>query len=143
MFHRSSILMQILFILCTLLLLVSCRPYEIRKSGGAESLELSRPSQFQMDVYSRPSRRGTVQRIRSKRKRSVSTPCWNLQSKHVGSIDLNDPLTKITFYRSPECQGAPVRVLQGTSTKQLNIKARSVKVVRIRPIYFSTPEDSS
>ncbi|KAI9033747.1 hypothetical protein CLU79DRAFT_725165 [Phycomyces nitens] len=139
MLYRSRILFHLLFIFCTLSL-VACQPYKLRKTGGVEPVELSRPSQFQMDVYSRPSRRGTVQRVRSKRKRSVSTPCWNLQSKHVGSIDLNDPLTKITFYRSPECQGAPVRVLQGTSAKQLNIKARSVKVVRIRPIYFSTPE---
>jgi hypothetical protein len=48
-----------------------------------------------LNVYSRPNGKGMVQHIRP----TDSTSCFNLQSRHIGSIDLNDPSIQLTFYR--------------------------------------------
>ncbi|SAM09858.1 hypothetical protein [Absidia glauca] len=64
-----------------------------------------------------------------------STSCFNLQSRHIGSIDLNDPSIQLTFYRSKDCLGAPTRILQPcTHPTKLMMKARSVAIKRIRRI---------
>ena len=56
-----------------------------------------RPRHFRMDIYSRPNHKGTVQHVGTSN--GGTTPCWNLQSKHVGSFEVNDPMVKISFYR--------------------------------------------
>lgn len=61
------------------------------------SLALFNPAAayLNLNVYSRPNGKGMVQHIRP----TDSTACFNLQSRHIGSIDLNDPSIQLTFYR--------------------------------------------
>ncbi|CAO3642078.1 unnamed protein product [Mucor hiemalis] len=88
-----------------------------------------------MQVFSRPYSKGEVQVIRATN--GASTPCWNLASKRVGSYELNDPLVKVTFYRSTDCQGASSATFYNqNSLKQSHvlIKAKSVSITKVKPI---------
>ncbi|KAL9555328.1 hypothetical protein PS6_002940 [Mucor atramentarius] len=87
-----------------------------------------------MQIFSRPDSKGAVQTIRATN--GASTPCWNLASKRVGSYDLNDPLVKVTFYRSSDCKGAPSATFhQGpVSRSHVMIKAKSVSVTKVKAI---------
>ncbi|KAL9538869.1 hypothetical protein MBANPS3_010624 [Mucor bainieri] len=93
-----------------------------------------RPRQFRMQIFSRPDSKGAVQTIRATN--GASSPCWNLASKRVGSYDLNDPLVKVTFYRSSDCKGAPSATFhQGpVSRNHVMIKAKSVSVTKVKAI---------
>ncbi|KAI9498428.1 hypothetical protein BDB00DRAFT_800272 [Zychaea mexicana] len=98
-----------------------------------------RPRQFRMDIYSRPNHKGTVQHVGTSN--GASTPCWNLQSKHIGSFDVNDPMVKISFYRSADCLGAPSQVFRGSLDQRkhsnVQLRARSVSIKKLRPILLS------
>ncbi|KAI8064309.1 uncharacterized protein B0P05DRAFT_554917 [Gilbertella persicaria] len=97
-----------------------------------------RPRQFRMQVFSRPDNRGEMQTIRAFN--GASTPCWNLASKRVGSYDLNDPMVKVTFYRSSDCKGASLATYyqnHASSRTHVMIKARSVSVTKIKPVLLN------
>ncbi|KAI9303494.1 hypothetical protein BJ944DRAFT_241401 [Cunninghamella echinulata] len=93
-----------------------------------------------MNVYTRPNNKGVVQHIRYS-SMSSSTPCFNLQSKHIGSINLNDPHIKLTFYRSNDCMGTPIRNFKPTCThsQKLILKAKSVSIQKLNPLQNSLP----
>ncbi|OBZ85222.1 hypothetical protein A0J61_06728 [Choanephora cucurbitarum] len=96
-----------------------------------------RPRQFRMQVFSRPDNRGEVQTLRATN--GASTPCWNLASKRVGSYDVNDPMIKVTFYRSTDCKGAPSATFYQDHSFNRNhvmIKAKSVSVTKVKPVLF-------
>ncbi|KAI7861929.1 hypothetical protein BDF14DRAFT_1862244 [Spinellus fusiger] len=131
----SSLLLSILLLFTCLG--VSCQSPSIEMN----SMTPTRPIQFQMDIYTLSHKKGTVQHIDSLPFSSIS--CWNLQSKHVGSLVVNDPLTRITFYRSSECQGSGVYSVKGSSTVPISIKARSVKVIKLRRLYLPTHDTMS
>ncbi|KAG0171860.1 hypothetical protein DFQ30_000248 [Apophysomyces sp. BC1015] len=89
-----------------------------------------------MDIYSRPNRKGIVQQIRMNN-RATTRPCWNLQSKHIGSLDVNDPMIKIYFYRSADCRGPSLTVSRPSQNLKKSVpKARSVSIIKIRPLLF-------
>ncbi|KAI8332502.1 hypothetical protein BC941DRAFT_436866 [Chlamydoabsidia padenii] len=91
----------------------------------------ARPIYVNLNVYSRPNGKGMVQHIRP----TDSSTCFNLQSRHIGSFDLNDPMIQLTFYRSKDCLGAPTRSIQPcTHPTKLMMKARSVAIKRIKRI---------
>ncbi|KAI7849635.1 hypothetical protein BDC45DRAFT_448383 [Circinella umbellata] len=98
-----------------------------------------RPRHFRMDIYSRPNHKGTVQHVGTSN--GGATPCWNLQSKHVGSFEINDPMVKISFYRSGDCLGAPTQIYRGSLDQRRHnnvlLRARSVSVKKLRPILLS------
>ncbi|GAA5814635.1 hypothetical protein MFLAVUS_008134 [Mucor flavus] len=96
---------------------------------------MQKPRQFRMQIFSRPYQQGATQTIRADN--GASTPCWNLASKRVGSYELNDPLVKVTFYRSSDCRGTPSATFYNqNSFKQSHIliKARSVSVTKVKPV---------
>ncbi|KAI8139172.1 hypothetical protein BJV82DRAFT_628408 [Fennellomyces sp. T-0311] len=105
---------------------------------AAKSLR-RRPRQFRMEIYSRPYHKGIVQHVGTSN--GASTPCWNLQSKHVGSFEVNDPMVRISFYRSTDCLGAPTQVFAGSLDQRRHnnvlLRARSVSIVKLRPILLS------
>ncbi|KAI7872269.1 uncharacterized protein EV154DRAFT_529197 [Mucor mucedo] len=104
-------------------------------SSSAKGVREARPRQFRMQIFSRPYSKGNVQTIRAIN--GASSPCWNLSSKRVGSYELNDPLVKVTFYRSSDCNGAPSATYYNQhSSKQshISIKARSVSVLKVKPV---------
>ncbi|KAF1803176.1 hypothetical protein V8B55DRAFT_1383598 [Mucor lusitanicus] len=104
------------------------------------NIQLQRPRQFLMDIYTRPNRKGMVQHMRLESERASTQPCWNLQSKHVGSVALNDPFVKVSFYRAADCNGFAINTFHGSDTLPRGgkytsiIKAKSVSITRIRPI---------
>ncbi|KAI9262301.1 hypothetical protein BDA99DRAFT_510822 [Phascolomyces articulosus] len=104
-----------------------------------------RPRHFRMDIYSRPNHKGTVQHVGTSN--GATTPCWNLDSKHVGSFEVNDPMVKISFYRSGDCRGAPTQVFRGSLDQRKHnnvlLRARSVSVKKLRPILLSEQTISS
>ncbi|KAG2232413.1 hypothetical protein BDF21DRAFT_423061 [Thamnidium elegans] len=105
------------------------------KSNGSWK---NRPRQFRMQIFSRPYQQGVAQTIRADN--GASTPCWNLASKRVGSYELNDPLVKVTFYRSSDCHGAPSATFYNqNSFKQSHIliKAKSVSVTKVKPVILN------
>ncbi|KAI7872268.1 uncharacterized protein EV154DRAFT_529193 [Mucor mucedo] len=122
------------------LLLLITFVYIISTASAASSSDVkgawkNRPRQFRMQIFSRPYSKGDVQTIRATN--GASTPCWNLASKRVGSYELNDPLVKVTFYRSSDCNGAPSATYYNQhSSKQSHIliKARSVSIVKVKPV---------
>ncbi|KAG2201044.1 hypothetical protein INT46_004370 [Mucor plumbeus] len=109
-------------------------------STSSVTIQLRRPRQFLMDIYTRPNRKGLVQHIRLDPGAVVTRPCWNLASKHVGSIGINDPFVKVLFYRASDCNGFPMSIIHGSETVPESkkytsiIKAKSVSITRIRPI---------
>ncbi|KAI9354642.1 hypothetical protein BD770DRAFT_391907 [Pilaira anomala] len=103
----------------------------------------NRPRQFRMQVFSRPYHQGAAQTIRADN--GASSPCWNLASKRVGSYELNDPLVKVTFYRSSDCHGAPSATFYNqNSLKQSHIliKAKSVSVTKVKPVKLNEQRNS-
>ncbi|KAK4510463.1 uncharacterized protein ATC70_004893 [Mucor velutinosus] len=108
--------------------------------SSSVNLQLQRPRQFLMDVYTRPNRKGLVQHMRLEPGAAFTRPCWNLQSRHVGSVTLNDPFVKVSFYRAADCNGFAINTFHGSETlpgggKYTSIiKAKSVSITRIRPI---------
>ncbi|CEP11385.1 hypothetical protein [Parasitella parasitica] len=95
-----------------------------------------------MQIYSRPDSKGAVQTIRAAN--GATSPCWNLASKRVGSYDLNDPLIKVTFYRSLDCKGAPSATFpQGpVSRSHVMIKAKSVSITKVKAISLRDHHDN-
>lgn len=111
-----------------------------------------RPSQFRMQVYSRPFRKGTVQHIRTyiegiHKKKEINTieslhtkslapsqsPCWNLSSKRVGSYELNDPLVKVTFYRVSKKKNNNVGLCFNLAFSLRIVKALHQPFIKIQP----------
>ncbi|ORZ04638.1 hypothetical protein BCR42DRAFT_338552 [Absidia repens] len=96
----------------------------------------ARPVYFNMNVYSRPNGKGMIQHIRHTIVEEDEPPsCFNLQSRHIGSVDLNDPFIKLTFYRSKDCLGASIHSMKTTCTHssvKLMIKAKSVSIKRLK-----------
>ncbi|KAI9472131.1 MAG: hypothetical protein EXX96DRAFT_611395 [Benjaminiella poitrasii] len=107
-----------------------------RMKNASEETWHRRPRQFRMQIYSRPDNKGEVQTVRASN--GGSSPCWNLASKRVGSYDVNDPLVKVTFYRSLDCKGAPLATYQPQETtirkSHVMLKARSVSVTKVKPV---------
>ncbi|EPB86935.1 hypothetical protein HMPREF1544_06258, partial [Mucor circinelloides 1006PhL] len=130
--------MKHIFLLFFILCLVSVQAGRIYSSSV--NIQLQRPRQFLMDVYTRPNRKGLVQHVRLEPGTAFTRPCWNLQSKHVGSVAINDPFVKISFYRTSDCSGFTINTFHGPDTLPAGgkytsiIKAKSVSVTRIRPI---------
>ncbi|KAI7900936.1 uncharacterized protein BX663DRAFT_553581 [Cokeromyces recurvatus] len=95
-----------------------------------------RPYQFRMQLFSRPDNKGQVQTVRANN--DASSFCRNLASKRVGSYELNDPLVKITFYRSLDCKGAPIVTYHPqesiTRKSRVMIKAKSFSITKVKPI---------
>ncbi|KAI7863953.1 hypothetical protein BDF14DRAFT_1838869 [Spinellus fusiger] len=99
-------------------------------------LSLQRPREFYMDIYSGPHLKGTSEHF--KLKNGGQPPCWDVSSKSIGSVITNDPMVKITFYRAFGCRGASSFTLHSAcvynSTHNVSVKARSVKITKIRPV---------
>ncbi|KAI8099163.1 uncharacterized protein BX664DRAFT_253814 [Halteromyces radiatus] len=110
--------------------------------------DIQRPNYFNLNVYSRPNGKGIVQHIYPINPQEIidddnegttwSSHCFNLQSKHIGSIDVNDPMIKLTFYRSKDCLGAPIRTMKPTCTHSTKVmmKAKSVSIKRLKTYFF-------
>ncbi|SAM09097.1 hypothetical protein [Absidia glauca] len=81
-------------------------------------------------VYTRPHGQGTVQHLHPE-----SSPCFNLQSRHIGSIETKDTLVRLSFYRSRDCQGAAIHraIPICPHPNTLMIRARSVRIKQLRP----------
>ncbi|KAL9536857.1 hypothetical protein MBANPS3_012310 [Mucor bainieri] len=130
--------MKATILLLLITLLVSTQAGQIYSSSI--NIQLQRPRQFLMDIYTRPNRKGLVQHVRLESEKALTRPCWNLQSKHVGSVALNDPFVKVSFYRASDCNGFAMNTFHGSDTlpgggKYTSIiKAKSVSITRIRPI---------
>ncbi|KAL0077985.1 hypothetical protein J3Q64DRAFT_1289907 [Phycomyces blakesleeanus] len=109
------------------------------QSTGTTNIRQSvspRPRQFRMDVYPQSNLKGTPQHMVSNN--GVTSPCWNLDSKHIRSLVVNDPMIKITFYRSSDCRGASSKTIRSTrahdGAQNLSLKAGSVKIVKLQQL---------
>ncbi|KAI9280511.1 hypothetical protein BY458DRAFT_500890 [Sporodiniella umbellata] len=98
--------------------------------------------QFRMQIYSRPFSKGSVQHLRTYFEPSSPRPCWNIASKRVGSFALNDPLVKVTFYRSSNCQGTPSATFKhpDLAENHVLVKANSVSIIKIKPVLLKSAE---
>ncbi|KAI9478521.1 MAG: hypothetical protein EXX96DRAFT_571240 [Benjaminiella poitrasii] len=102
------------------------------------SLSLRYSRQFLMDIYTLPNRKGLIQRINISNEEERS--CWNLTSSMVGSVAVNNPFVKVTFYKSLDCRGFPI--VNNSNMQQISpnilhqrkpiMKARSVSVTKTR-----------
>ncbi|CAO3650927.1 unnamed protein product [Cunninghamella blakesleeana] len=101
----------------------------LKTSSHSVQLQAPKNDYIAMNVYTRSNNQGIVQHIRYSSIYS-STSCFNLQSKHIGSINLNDSNIKLTFYRSKDCMGSPIRNFKPTCThsQKLILRAQSVSI---------------
>ncbi|KAI9029857.1 hypothetical protein CLU79DRAFT_732897 [Phycomyces nitens] len=108
----------------------------IQAMAAKDPQQTKRPRQFRMDVYPQSNLKGTPQHIEAVN--GGRTPCWNLDSKHLRSFTVNDPMIKITFYRSPDCRGSSSKTIRPTrgrnAAHNLSLKAGSVKITKLQAI---------
>ncbi|KAJ8656343.1 hypothetical protein O0I10_007908 [Lichtheimia ornata] len=63
------------------------------------------------------------------------SPCWNMKKARIGSFNVNDPMVKVTFFKSYDCTSTPAAVFRGGSRDNvLRMRARSVSVQKIHSI---------
>ncbi|KAI9317718.1 hypothetical protein BX666DRAFT_1877575 [Dichotomocladium elegans] len=98
-----------------------------------QSTGTHRPRRFRMDMFLGPYyQHDLVDRITLTSGMDDDASCQPLLTKRFGSFYINDPLVKVTFYRSHDCTGAPSGVFYRSQENVLSMRANSVTVQKVR-----------
>ncbi|CDH56346.1 predicted protein [Lichtheimia corymbifera JMRC:FSU:9682] len=122
----------LLFVLC----LTSILPIVLGVSSHQQSsisASSQRPRHLSLDVYARGYHQDDVLERFSTSNGAVS-PCWNMKSTRIGSFYVNDPMVKVTFFKSYDCTSTPAAVFRGSKDNVSRMRARSVSVQKIHSI---------
>ncbi|KAI8060978.1 hypothetical protein BC940DRAFT_310820 [Gongronella butleri] len=125
----SRLLRLLIVSVCLWAVFAHARPAQLSEA------RIARPPFVSMNVYTRPNGQGVVQHIHRATLAQDASACFNLYSRHVGAIDTTDPRTHITFFRSKDCQGIPIRKLKPLCShrSKVLVKAQSVSIHRLPP----------
>ncbi|CDS11789.1 hypothetical protein LRAMOSA11433 [Lichtheimia ramosa] len=121
-----------LFVLCLLCILPIVLGVSWQQQTSI-SASLQRPRHLSLDVYGRGYHQDDVLEHFSTSDGAVS-PCWNIKNTRIGSFQVNDPMVKVTFFRSNDCASTPAAVFRGSKSNVLKMRARSVSVQKIRSV---------